>query len=200
MSDCAQITSVLAATSLASSSSPCSSLVVSPNRGSGAYSRSSSTSSAGTTATSPSSSPRHHHYRGGSSSSSTTDRFIPSRVSSNLNFTLKTGTGRKNPIVRSIGTNGGGGERRGGGSDGGSSGGAGGGGRGDGCGGGGGDSNDVFHRQNHLVQPWLGHLLWWKRQQQVVPMQMSIPHFRLMMVPIKIRRNVRITWSSTTLV
>ena len=53
---------------------------------------------------------------------------------------MKTGTGRKNPIVRSIGTNGGGaGERRGGGSDGGSSGG--GGGRG---GDGGGDSNDVI--------------------------------------------------------
>ena len=142
MSDCAQITSVLAATSLASSTSPSSSSsVVSPSRGgssSGAYSRSSSTSSAGTTTatTSPSSSsPRRHYHR-----SSTTDRFIPSRVSSNLNFTLKTGTGRKNPIVRSIGTNGnGGGERRGGGSDGGSSGG----GRGGG-GDGGGDSNDVI--------------------------------------------------------
>jgi hypothetical protein len=56
----------------------------------------------------------------------------------------------------------------------------------------------LFRRQNHLVLPWLGeHLLWWKRlllqQQQVVPMQMSIPHFRLMMVPIKIHPNVRIT-------
>ena len=40
---------------------------------------------------------------GSNSTVATTDRFIPSRASSNFNFTLKTGTGRHNPIRASHG-------------------------------------------------------------------------------------------------